>query len=175
MDHSATGFDAILNIDPEFGKAWVDWRYDNARDRYLSEHSEHRDYTRLWLRPDFMTTMRAILGRIRIHAKGAYFYHGYGEVFMRVTDRNPNNAEITKRQFDLLSAWIAEHADDTDEMKFVFSLVGRFKPQQRKDLLQVFLARNTKYEDFKRLPLESNLQSWSGSDVGSLKDVTVFL
>jgi hypothetical protein len=168
VDYRASSFSATLDIDAEFGAAWVDWKYDNAPHGYLSEHSDHRDYTRLWLRDDYVTSMRAILDRARVRANG-HFFQSYAAAFMRITDGHADRTEVSRRQYELLKAWIAEGADDPEQMQFVFTLVVGLSDGQRRELLSEFLTRNTKFDDFKALPLESTMWSWSGSEVPLLQ------
>lgn len=173
FDYNAAGFSALLDLDPTFGGAWVDFRYTNADKRYLSRHDDSRDYSDLWLRDDYMIVMRLIFDRVRGNDKWDMF--SYADAFVRLPNDEPQPAEIRRRQKQLFLEWVREAADDADQMSFVFGRVLALPPEDRRELWAAFLAENHLVADFKKLPLEPSTWGWSGSQVPLLESRVEFL
>jgi hypothetical protein len=175
FDYNATSFSALLDIDPGFGAEWVDWRYATAEKGkgYLSRMDEHRDYSDIWRRDDYMRVMRDILERVRINQKFDSF--SYGDTFVTMRNDEPQSAKIRVRQREFFETWINEAANDISQMRFVFARVVGLPEEERRALMSAFLSRNQKVEDFQQLRLEPDSQTWSGSQVPLLEKQVAFL
>ncbi|MHB1068234.1 MAG: nSTAND3 domain-containing NTPase [Gemmatimonadaceae bacterium] len=162
FDHDAAAFSLMIDLDPAFGIEWIKWRHRASPKGYLSRHDEHRDYTDLWLRPDYATVMRAMLSCLQREQE---YDFSYADVFVAVRGEERRAPEIRVRQRDLFHAWIAEAADDMEQMVFVFARAVGLAEVDRRDLLTAFLERNHRLSDFEQLPLERSDGSWWGSEV----------
>lgn len=169
IDYHAETFNVILDLDSNFGVEWVDWMYEKAENGWLSRHDDSRDYSRLWLRDDYMMVMRTILERIRQRETDGFGVFSYGQVFMRVVEGGKENDTIHAHQDNLMKSWIAECPEDTQAMSFVFGLASELAPERRRELLATFLQHNKKFTDFEALALEPNHWGWSGSEVPLLQ------
>jgi hypothetical protein len=175
FDYDASAFSVLLDLDPEFGREWIDWKYEQSTAKgWLSRHDDHRDYSSLWLREDFVRVMRSILEAVRRRDGSHHSLWSYANVFMRAGEANSKSATIRERQDEFLREWVVERTQDAQEMAFVFSLVAEREPARRRSLLAAFLARNQQYEDFRRLSLEASSWGWSGSAVPMLAERVEF-
>jgi hypothetical protein len=176
LDYDASAFNVLLDLDPTFSIDWVDSVFAQSKSRGLvSSHDDHRDYSSLWLRDDFMAVMRSILVRIKHYQGTGFGSSSYDKVFMALRQDHPEAAVIRERQDQLLLAWIARSANEHEEMAFVFSLAESTSAERRRLFIAAFLEQNSRYEDFRTLPLEPTSWGWSGSAVPMLQQRVDFL
>lgn len=169
FDHNAALFDLLLDLRHGFFDEYVQARV--RKERWIYRASEgHRDYGRLWKRPDWGSRLVELLQALPtegVHASGDYL-----RAWLPVRgEHGPLSAEA----MDHLKAVIHQHAEHVGLMQAVFSGVSDLEHDQRLDLWSSFLARNQNLDAFKALPLLPNHWSATGSAVPVLQARVRFL
>jgi hypothetical protein len=167
-DNDGGTFSRILDVDRDFILEYLDEIYKEKR--RVRRGDDTRDYSFLWMRMDFKDLMARVVERIYQHEKErGSFWHTYLETFFRLREPGKHNAEIRQKQDLFLRDLIEQRYDDSDFMKYLFSLIAKLPPEMRRSLVATFLQRNTRFEDFRALSLEPSTWSWSGSAVPTLQ------
>ena len=59
-------------------------------------------------------------------------------------------------------------------MQFLFSVIAGFKPDHTIKFYKIFLKTNQVFDDFRKLPFEPSISSWSGSRVPVIQNKNRF-
>ncbi len=138
-------------------------------EKYSSEIliSGHMDLSFFWERDDYIDSFEQIVEYVyqEEHSKPYWIGPSFVEIFFHHlhSDEKGMTDEQKRRKLELrdralipLKALMHSWAADRDKASFVFQLVSNSFADQRKDFLEIFLAGNTSFEDFKHLDFESN-------------------
>lgn len=76
-------------------------------------------------------------------------------------------------------SWLKEHIDkyayDEAKIKDIFEVIAMVFPEKRLEYVKDFLAKNSNFDMFKRIPLFPSSRSWSGSEVPLIENDIKFL
>ena len=172
-DYSGDTFNLLLDLDPEFATAHIDWVYKTQE--WPSTYNDHRDYRFLWLRDDYHQVMERMLTRIFTIEQNRYQMYEHASVFIHLKETGPRSAIIADRQRTLLCYLIQQHHTNPAFMRFVFSIIAGFPPEERRAYVQVFLSRNNTFSDFRGLPLSVYEGGWVSEELSRLYQWVEFL
>ncbi len=172
-DFDGHAFNQLLDLDPNFGEAWVSQLYQKV-DR-PSRRDDSRDYAFVWRRPDFIRVMEQIVDAICTYGKNRLIYDSYLQNFFILVEGTPDIKDLHNRQDEFLDNVIGGKSQDKDVMGLLFDIIGGFGPERRRARLETFVRNNKDYEVFERLPMESSFAVYSGSDVPRLQRRIEFL
>ncbi|WP_041463908.1 hypothetical protein [Pelodictyon luteolum] len=166
-DQKGEVFNLLLTLDPEFISEYLAWMHEHAERLRMSNSGDHRDYSFIWLRPDYQWMMdRVLADAIRSEQNHvalldltlrAFFLHGIKD--------GESKGEARERQDDFLLKVIDERSGNVEVMIGLFRVIAHFQPERRIEFVRRFLLRNKDVEVFRRLSLEPHTWSWSGSMV----------
>lgn len=164
FDYDGLTFCRIMEVDPNFANEYIDYMF--SKNKWLSKHDDHRDYSPIWLRDDFMEVMDAIVVRIYDHEK-AHGPHTYLEAFFTIRKESKNREEIIKGQDTFISDLIKKRKDDINFIPYIFDLLSEetFSFDRMIKALSIFLALNKDIEFFNRISLLPSSFGWTGSAV----------
>ncbi len=139
------------------------------RKDYLSRHDDSRDYSFIWVRDDFVNVMERITSVVfEQESMGKCF--GYYESFFNKSVNPQNEDSIIEKQNQYLLNEIETKFDSNEYMRFLFSVIVAFPLKRKLIFYNSFLAKNKIFDDFKNLPYEPTISSWSGSAVPMLQE-----
>jgi hypothetical protein len=172
-DFDGHAFNQLLDLDPNFGEAWVSQLYQKV-DR-PSRRDDSRDYAFIWRRADFIRVMGQIVDAICTYGKNRLIYDSYLQNFFVLVEGTQDITDLHNRQDTFLDDVIERRSQDKDLMGLLFEVISGLGPERRKARLETFVRNNKDYEMFERLPMESNFAVYSGSDVPRLQRRIEFL
>jgi hypothetical protein len=165
-DYDGSTLTVLLDNDHVFIDRFLRDKFD--RKKYLSRHDDSRDYSFIWLREDSMDIMQRITSFVfEYECKGHCF--GYYKTFFNKSVNSQTDNSILEKQDEYLLKEIEVEFDKNNYMRFLFSVIIGFSLQRKLVFYKAFLDRNKKFGDFKSLPYEPTLSSWSGSAVPMLQ------
>lgn len=170
-DYTGSVFNVLLDLDPDFITEYIDWKYKNAKNGWLSPHHDHRDYAFIWSRPDYEEIMERAAEEVfsQKQERAAYARSTYLQAFFPGEEESNVAPEVQERQNTLLSHLIEKRHGDSAFMKFLFTVIAHFSPERRRLFIERFVQYNTSIEDFKKLMLEPSSRSTTGSWVPVLQ------
>lgn len=169
FDYSAALFDLLLDCRPGFIDEYVRARIRKAQ--WLSRFSEvHRDYSRLWNRPDWASHLVELLEALTVAG-----VHANEEYLLAWLPTRKEGGRLPVAAMDHLQTVVDQYTEDMGFMQIVFSGVSDLAVDQRLDLWSRFLARNQNLDAFKAIPLLPNHWGGSGSLVPALQTRVRFL
>jgi hypothetical protein len=172
-DYDGTGFNALIDLNPNFGAEWVRWMFEqNPR---ISHLEDQRNYSFLWRRDDYAPVVQAIAEEVFASEKQRFLFPSYLEVYFILRDGDKDLEALNARQDEVLDDIIAQRHDDLDFMRMLFSVISNLSPERRRERLRTFLRFNSDFDAFTKIDLEPNSFSWSGSMVPLLQRRTDFL
>jgi hypothetical protein len=168
-DHDGRSFCLILDLDKAFLREYITLLVEIAKKqnrRWLNRFDDSRNLGFLWKREDYEPVMRDTLQFLfEVQQRGEVQVDSFLEALFG-TDRAAKLEDGTvDRQTNLLGKLIEERSDESDFMHFIFEVVGSLPDDRRQHLLAIFLSRNKRVEDFKRLSLERRSRVIPGSSV----------
>ena len=172
-DFDGHAFNQLLDLDPNFGEEWVSQLYQKV-DR-PSRRDDSRDYAFIWRRPDFIKAMERIVDATATYGKNRLIYDSYLQNFFVLVKGTPDIKNLHDRQDEFLDDVIGRKSEDKDLMGLLFDIISGFGPERRRARFETFVRNNKDYEVFERLPTESSLGVYSGSDVPRLQRRIEFL
>lgn len=175
-DHKGTFFAILMDLDYDFIIDYINQKYAVTDKKWLSRSDIGRDYTFLWELPDYQKTISKIIDHVYDFERTGYSSLDpvLGSFFSREEIEGKTQREILEKQDNLLLHLIDERGEETDYMRYLFRLISCFFPERRCQYVERFVSVNNDIEVFKRLNLEPNIWSWSGSQVSLLKERTVY-
>jgi hypothetical protein len=165
-DFDGRTFSRILDSDPAFTDKYIDDMY--KRKEWVSTHDDHRDYSFIWKRGDYEKVMNRISQRVFEHEQDKHYFSYLSAFFGKEKNWAPDS-HVTERQDIFLGRLIFERHGDREFMLFLFSTIADFPADRRCFHITTFLKHNNNFEDFKELPLEPLIWSYSGSAVPMLQ------
>ncbi|MCF6202947.1 MAG: hypothetical protein L3J59_04635 [Methylococcaceae bacterium] len=165
-DYNGKTLSRILDKDHAFIDRYLEDKF--SRKKYLSRHDDSRDYSFIWERDDFSDIMQRITSFVFKNDCNGRYYHYY-ESFYNKSVNPQTDSSILEKQNKYLLKEIEFQSDKNDYMRFLFSVIAGFPLQRKLIFYEAFLSRNKEFEDFKNLPFEPTISSWSGSAVPMLQ------
>ncbi|HDO7865868.1 TPA: hypothetical protein ACT9AQ_002975 [Legionella pneumophila] len=183
-DYDGRTFNIIMNNNPDFLLEYIDHIYSD--NKYPSRYDDSRDYSFLWQRGDIEKVMISAIEKILDYEiKRGFIFRGYLENFF-CTRRQHNNSKQTKekednlkqtqiKQDNCLKMIIEKNFHNVNMMSLVYGIIAYFEIERRIQLVAFFLTKNQNAEEFKILPLEPSMMTWSGSAVPMIADRITYL
>jgi hypothetical protein len=170
-DYKGKILDRLMTMDENFIVEFISWKYGKSEYGYLSDHDDHRDYSFIWRRPDYIRVMDSIVGCVVGLEKGhSSSITPYLWVFFRQrADAGDSIKEIQQAQDQYLLGLIDARSQDADFMRILFSVISQFSPERRRLFVERFVSRNQEFETFRNLAFEPSSWGWSGSKVPMLQ------
>ena len=92
-----------------------------------------------------------------------YPFTEVSEIISRLIIKTEGEEAKTEKSIKWIRHFIDENANNKDEMVCLFEAFSQCDTEQRIGHIETFLNKNNDYDTFKRLPLISYPNSWSGS------------
>jgi hypothetical protein len=170
-DYNGSFLTMLLNNDQSFIDRYLEDKF--LRKEYLSRYDDHRDYSFIWSREDCDTIMQRITSVVFNHERKGNCV-GYYEAFFKKGVNSQTNNLILDAQDRYLMKEIEIKYGQNEYMQFLFAVIV-VMPQKRKlKFYKIFLAKNSEFNDFKKLPYEHTVSTWSGSAVPMLQEKIEF-
>jgi hypothetical protein len=168
-DHNGTVFDLLLNLNPEFGRTYVDWVFERHVEPQPyptapDPRHEYRRYEFIWRREDYASVMGGMVQRVYELETSRFAFRSYISVFFTVYGDDEEGTRsrdpiVLSRQDEVLAELVEHRASNIAFVSWLFRTIADFSPERRARLLSTFLANNHNVEDFERLTLDS--KEWS--------------
>jgi hypothetical protein len=171
VDHHADYDGSFLTILFDNDQTFIDRYLEDkfSRKDYLSHHDDSRDYSFIWMRKDFDNVMERITSVVfEQERKGKCF--GYYESFFNKSVNPQTENSILDKQNKYLIKEIETKFDKNEYVRFLFSVVSGFPLKRKMIFYKSFLNTNRSFDDFKKIPYEPTISSWSGSAVPMLQE-----
>jgi len=163
-DYQGKIFNRILNVDREFIAEYVDRKYETSDKGWVSPHGTPLDFSFLWEREDYEEVMeRAVESVIENEKEKPYTLYTYARVFFESDRERKKSSEIATRQDSFLLEQVADRSDESHFVEKIFGIISQFSPDRRRKFIKQFVEHNKSFEDFKRLTLEPQSRSATGS------------
>lgn len=175
IDHHADYDGSFLSILLDNDQSFIDRYFEDKflRKDYLSRHDDSRDYSFIWMRKDFVNVMERITSVVfEQESKGKCF--GYYESFFNKSVNPQTDNSIIDKQNKYLLKEIETKIDKNEYMRFLFLVIAEFPLERKLIFYKSFLGKNNKFDDFKNIPYEPTVSSWSGSAVPMLQEKIEF-
>ncbi len=166
-DYDGRTLSTILDNDHTFIDRYLEDKF--TRKEYLSRHDDSRDYSFIWLRDDYVDIMQRVTSFVFDNERNGRCF-GYYESFYNKSVNPQTDSSILEKQNSYLLNEIELYYDKNDYMRFLFSVISGFPLQRKLIFNKSFLDKNKEFDDFKNLPFEPTISSWSGSAVPMLQD-----
>lgn len=170
-DYDGSFFTKLLDNDQTFIDRYFEDKF--SRKDYLSRYDDSRDYSFIWMRDDFGNVMGRITSVIFEQERKGKCFNYYGSFFNKGVNPQTDDV-ILDRQNKYLINEIETKFDKNEYMRFLFSAIAEFPPQRKLIFYKSFLDKNRNFDDFKNLPYEPTISSWSGSAVPMLQEKVEF-
>ena len=165
-DYDGRTLSTILDNDHTFIDRYLEDKF--TRKEYLSRHDDSRDYSFIWLRNDYVNIMQRVTSFVFENERNGRCF-GYYESFYNKSVNPQTDSSILEKQNNYLLKEIEFKFDKNDYMRFLFSVIAVFPLQRKLIFYKAFLDKNKEFNDFKNLPFEPTISSWSGSAVPMLQ------
>lgn len=166
-DYDGSSLSILLDNDQTFIDRYLKDKF--SRKDYLSYYDDSRDYSFIWMRKDFDNIMERVTSVVfEQECKGKCF--GYYESFFNKSLNPQNDNSILDKQNKYLIKEIETKFDKNEYMRFLFSVVAGFPLKRKIIFYKSFLNSNRSFDDFKKIPYEPTISSWSGSAVPMLQE-----
>jgi hypothetical protein len=162
-DYDGHAFDALLNLDPDFGREWVARMF--AEKEWISRRDDSRNYEFLWRREDHRAVVERLVEAVRIEGRGKFRSDSYLLNFFILREGTKDAQQVHARQDSFLDEMISRWHDDRDFMRTLFTLSTNLGRDRLRSRLATFIHHNQDFDAFAALPLEPDSWSWSGSAV----------
>jgi hypothetical protein len=147
FDHNAALFGLLLDLRPGFLSEYFRARIGEGGWIFKSAEN-HRDYRRLWQRPDWSARFQELLEALT--QSGVRIHDDYLAAWLPA---RPENGQLPAEVMAHLQAVVEQHAEHVGFMRIVFSGVSGYSETQRLELWRIFLTKNQTMEAFNALPI----------------------
>jgi hypothetical protein len=171
-DLHAEVFDLLLSLDPGFTEEWQDSFFSGRTE--IRRHDDHREYSRLWRRPDYFEVARRFIEGVYSRTRGVLSYEPYLLVLFLHPGETRDRDELELREDEVLDLLIRERHRDHDFIEFLFEVVGHLSPTRRVGRIRSLLQANTSVELFRSLTLEPHMSTAHGSWVPVIQKKTEY-
>lgn len=166
-DYDGHAFNTLLNLDPNFGQEWVARMF--AKKEWISRRDDSRNYMFLWRREGHRAVVERLIEAVRAEGRGKFHSDSYLQNFFIPHEGAKDTQVILDRQDAFLDEMIEHRHGDSDFMQTLFAVIRNMSEDRRQRHIGTFLRYNQDFDAFAKLPLESDLLSWSGSAVPMLQ------
>jgi hypothetical protein len=156
-------FDMLLDLDPSFAREWIRSAYTQAN--WRNRHDDSRDYSRLWLRPDYAEVLCSLYAGALEDSKGTISIEPYLAAFFRVPVERADGMDIWARQDAWLEAQLRANCVITEALQLLFGVICELPADRRRLLITSLLSCNHDFTLFRSLQLEPTSQGFTGSAV----------
>lgn len=173
FDYDARLFDLLLNLNKDFIREYVAYQY--ADTKWLSPYNEnHRDYKRLWARPDWPVQLVALVDTI-ISSAEYPASESYLEAWLPQTGARVNSI-LADSELAAVLYLIRARATNRIAMQLLFRTASGINADQRLAMVKEYLQLNPSFDDFKSLSFRSGTMSSSdGSFLSQYQGQATFL
>ena len=133
---------------------------------------ENEVFERIWKTENFSEYI-AIACNNMIGRKGSFMVESEAGIIF--ANRQKTSDKIKKRKKQWIINYINQNYKDIERMKMIFGVIATIFPGDRKDCLFEFLNCSDDIGRFKKIPLFSSSNSWSGSEVPLIVKTIDFL
>ncbi len=163
VDYNLQSFASILDLDPDFIIEHVNWIFKNKNQSYCLDSSHN--YSFLWRREDYNNLINRTLEHI-YKTENNYFLSNSFALKLFILKAEDRDGEcLCNKQDTLLKNIIKHRHHDIRFIQLIFSIITQFSYPRRYQLIAMFVENNSNFKDFQKIPLESFINSWSGSAV----------
>jgi hypothetical protein len=163
VDYDLQSFKSILDLDPDFIIEHISWIFKNKGQSYYLDNSHN--YSFLWRREDYMDLTNRTLEHIYKTENSCFLLNSFGLKLFLLKGEDRDGECLCNKQDALLENIIKNQYHDIKFIQFIFGIATQFSCQRRSQLIAIFVENNNNFEDFQKIPLESPLNSWSGSAI----------
>lgn len=161
----------LLDNDQTFIDRYFEDKF--SRKDYLSRHDDSRDYSFIWMREDFGKVMDRITSVIFKQVQEGKCFNYYEIFFNKSVNLQTDNSILEKQNKYLINE-IETKSIESEYMHFIFSVIAEFTLKRKLMFYKSFLDNNKNFDDFRNLPYEPTILSWSGSAVPMLQEKIEF-
>lgn len=168
-DYDGEYFAYILDLDSNFIIEYIDWIYEQNQQSYYYDST--RDYSFIWRSENCDEVMSLVVNHIYEKERKQLIFASdtsLKDYFILKAD-DKDKSLLQDRQEKFINQLIESQYNDIDFMKFIFYVITQFSYQRRRKLIALFLKHNQQFEDFQKLPLDTNSWGWVGSAVPMLQ------
>ncbi len=166
VDYDGRTLAILLDNDRAFIGRYLEDKFSTQK--HLSYHDDSRDYSFIWLRNDYVDIMQRVTSvMLNSERNGRYF--GCYKSFYNKSVNPQSDSSILEKQNNYLLNEVELKSDKNDYMRLLFSVISSFPVSRKMIFIKAFLDKNKKFDDFKNLPFEPTISSWSGSAVPMLQ------
>jgi hypothetical protein len=153
MDYNKKVFIFIIKRDENFIIEYLNFEFN--KDKYISSREEHGDFKVLWDLDNYEKIMsNALESCLRNSINNRYI-----KVFFKGI---PFSGRVEK----FIKDYIKKSINNLQKLNFIFSIVtDNFSDSRLKLLRYIFEEVDSDFKNFEKLPLETNMRSYSGSAI----------
>jgi hypothetical protein len=166
-DYDGHAFGTLLDLDPNFGREWVARMF--AKKEWINRRDDSRNYMFIWRRDDHRAVVERLVKAVRVEGRRKFYSDSYLENFFIPHEGAKDMQAVNDRQDAFIDDMIERRHSDLDLMETLFGVIKNMAPERRRGHIAAFLRHNNDFDAFSKLPLESDMWSWSGSAVPMLQ------
>ncbi|WP_428604190.1 hypothetical protein [Sedimenticola sp.] len=171
-DYNGSFLTMLLDNDQTFIDRYLEEKF--SRKDYLSHHDDSRDYSFIWMREDFASVMERITSVVFEQERKRKCFGYYESFFNKSVNPQTDNSILNKQNKYIINE-IETKFNNNKYMCFLFSVVSGFSLERKLVFYKSFLDKNKSFDDFKEIPYEPIISSWSESAVPMLQEKIDFL
>ncbi|WP_172969903.1 MULTISPECIES: DNA replication protein [unclassified Salinivibrio] len=173
-DYSGDALKHLLDRRFEFLYKLIDQIYE--KERWPDFHTDMPELNFLWEREGYIEEIEDYAKYLQ--SKDEHSFRCRENIFSKLLTREKGEAEseeMAQKKHDFFCNAVKKNATDIKFMCFLFNSAQYLSEEFRRELLELFLSENAKFEDFQTLDYELTTRSWSGSRVPILERERNFL
>lgn len=162
-DHEGEVSEKLFEFDENFLKEYIDV-LSELEDNFRILHNSSINFAFVWKKENYDEKLSELFKYIQEKEKDNW--RAFGSTFGELFFRNIKDDETKEKSIKFIKRFIEGNAQDADLMSFTFKIITDVMKDKTKEFLEIFLQKNQKLEDFKKISFEpSSGISWSGSAV----------
>ena len=166
FDHDSKSLNKLINLDNTFLEKFLNKLFEKKE--YISSHDIYGDFSIIWSRDDYETIFFDLIKKLFLISKTKRFLI-QGEILQSFFSYKQGRDDLKERINNVIKKYIDIFKENEEKMIFIFEYICELSFERRKEFIVYFLEKNSSYEIFAKLSLESNHRSWSGSLVPELQ------
>ena len=173
-DYSGKALRLLTERNFEFLFRVIDQIYES--ERWPDLHTNMPELNYLWGRGSYIQDVESYGKYLMKKDEGSFSFREniFSKLFIK-ENGNPDPEELADRKQNFFRDTIKNNAADINYMCFIFQAAQYMNEDFRRELLALFIAYNTNFNDFQTLDYELTTNSWSGSRVPILEREKNFL
>lgn len=170
-DYDNQVLDYIINEDADFVIEYINSKFKNSKNKWISSNEDHKNYTFIWMKDDYVKIMDRVVHCIYENEKDNFLYSdSYLRTFFAVNCKDESlKLKIVDFQNDYIKGIIRGQNKDIEFMAFIFNMISNFELGRRLIFIEDFIKENTILDHFERIPLEPSVWSYQGSKIPLLQ------